>query len=363
MKQANSVAYWLPACVVEKPDQSRLLVNDVKLGFICPPTNNAYYRSIIPMRALERRGHTVVWPRKLGEDVPLRELLTCDLVHYYRRARRADDLRRLSERGVAITFDNDDDFATAEVSHGGSGLAGNRYNRKIARELLAMANASDLTTTPSEVLAKTYRGLGVEHVQVIENYLDRTMFGFGAAPPHDGVVVGWVAGNEHRVDLERVPILDALRSLLDTHPDLRVLTLGVRLALSPERYEHVERVSYPDLLKVVRRMDIGIAPLADMPFNHARSNVKLKEYGAGATAWLASPVGPYQGLGERQGGCLVCDDDWASAIGTLVRSSRLRKRLAKRALKWARKQTIDDHAQLWERAFADTLERVHQTRG
>lgn len=330
----------------------------MKLGFICPPTNNAYYRAIIPMRALERRGHTVVWPQKLGQDVPLRELLRCEVVHCYRDARRIEDLRRLSERGVAVIFDNDDDFALAEVSHGGTGLVGNRHNRKVARELLAMASTADLTTTPSEVLAETYRGLGVEHVQVIENYLDRAMFGFGAASPHDGVVVGWVAGNEHRVDLERVPILGALRSLLDAYPELRVLTLGVHLPLPDERYEHIERVPYPDLLKVVSRMDIGIAPLADIPFNHARSNVKLKEYGAGVTAWLASPVGPYQGLGERQGGHLVSDDDWPSAIAALLHSPRARKRLARRALKWARKQTVDDHAQLWERAFADTLERV-----
>jgi hypothetical protein len=332
----------------------------VKLGFICPPTNNAYYRAIIPMRAMERRGHTVPWPAKLGEDLPLRELFTCDLVHCYRRARRVDDLRRLSERGVAVTFDNDDDFATAEAGPGGAGLAGNRFNRKMARELLALASLADLTTTPSEVLAETYTRNGVGRVGVIENYLDREMFGFGSASEHDGVVVGWVAGSEHSVDFERLPIVDALRRAIDAHPELRVLTLGVRLPLASERYEHVEHVVYPDLLKVVGRMDIGIAPLADIPFNRSRSNVKLKEYGAGVTAWLASPVGPYRELGERQGGWLVPDDNWLSAIDALVRNPRGRKRLARRALKWARKQTIDDHAQLWERAFMETLDRVRQ---
>jgi hypothetical protein len=332
----------------------------VKLGFICPPTNNAYYRAIIPMRALERRGHTVAWPSKLGEDSSLRELSVCDLVHCYRSAHRVEDLRRLAERGVAISFDNDDNFAVAEVSDGGSGLAGNRHNRAIARQLLQVASISDLMTTPSKALAETYKRAGIEHVAVIENYLDRATFGFGSASPHDGLVVGWVAGREHRLDLERIPIVDALKRLLDVHIALRVLTVGVRLPLRAERYEHIERVEYPDLLKVIRRIDIGIAPIADIPFNRSRSNVKLKEYGAGVTPWLASPVGPYCGLGERQGGLLVGDDEWFGAIDALLRSPRARRRLAKRSLRWARRQAIDNHVQSWESAFLATLARVHE---
>lgn len=332
----------------------------MKLGFICPPSNNAYYRAIIPLRALERRGHTVIWPTTIGEDASMRELFACDLVHCYRRPRRLEDLRRLSERGVAITFDNDDNFAVAEVSHVASGLEGVRYNRKVAKQLLKVAAMSDLTITPSEVLAETYRLAGIEHVAVIENYLDPAMFGFGSATPHDGLVVGWVAALEHRVDLERVPIVDALRQLLTIHNDLRLLTVGVRLPLHSERYEHIKQVEYRELLKVIRRIDIGIAPLADIPVNHSRSNVKLKEYGAGVTAWLASPVGPYRGLGERQGGLLVGNNDWFAAIDALLRSHRVRKRLAKRSLRWARLQTIDKHVQSWENSFLAALARARE---
>jgi hypothetical protein len=330
----------------------------VKLGFICDPTNNAYYRAVYPMLALERRGHTVVWPEQLGEDVPLRMLSACDLVHCYRSAGRIGDLRRLSKYGVAITFDNDDNYAAAEVSDGGSGLAGHRFNRQISRAMLKVAIESDLTTTPSGALADIYRTGGVENLAVIENHLDRSMFGFGRGSPHDGVVVGWIAGVEHRVDLERVPIVEALRRLLDMHSALRVLSVGVRLPLRSERYEHIAEVPFPQLLKVVKRIDIGVAPLADIPFNHSRSSVKLKEYASGEAAWLASPVGPYRGLGEKQGGRLVADDGWLAAIDELIRARRLRRRLAKRALKWAEREAIDNHAESWETAFEATLARV-----
>jgi hypothetical protein len=309
------------------------------------------------MRALERRGHEVVWPKKVHE-VPMREFLGCDLVHCYRRTDRLDDLRRLSERGVAISFDNDDNFAAGEVGVSGDrGLEEHRHNKALFKEMLDAARLSNLTTTPSAPLAERYRAAGVENVAVIENHLQRGAFGFGSRSKHEGVVVGWVAGREHELDLERVPIADALGRLLAAHPQLRVISVGVRLPLHSERYEHILDVPFHDLLKVTSRMDIGIAPLADTTFNRYRSNVKLKEYSSGGAMWLASPVEPYRGLDQGQGGLLVDDEDWFVAIDELIRNPRRRRRLAKRALRWARIQTIDHHIQSWESALLDAIER------
>jgi glycosyltransferase involved in cell wall biosynthesis len=330
----------------------------MKLGYICDPSNNAYYRAINPLRALERRGHEVLWPETLGEDLPMRALVTCDLVHCYRNSERLDDLRRLSARGVAVTFDNDDDYSTAEVSDGGTGLKGKRFNQEIAKAMHKMALQCDLMTTPSPVLADVYRRRGVEKVEVIENHLDRAMFGFGAPSRHDGVVIGWIAGREHRVDAEQIPIVQALEQVLERHDDARLLTLGMRLPLRSDRYEHIESVPYPQLLKVVKRIDIGIAPLADVPFNRSRSNVKLKEYASGGAPWVASGVGPYRGFGEEEGGVLVSDGDWFAALDEIVGSARIRKRLSKRAQRWAKRQAIDSHAERWEKVFQETVARV-----
>ena len=274
----------------------------MRLGFICEATANAYYRATIPMRALERRGHTVLWPTG-ANGVPLRELFGCDLVHCYRRTDRIDDLRRLSARGVAISFDNDDNYAAAEVSDRASGLEGHRHNTAIFRDILKAARLADLTSTPNELLAERYRAAGVSNVVVIENHLERGMFGFGLKSKHKGVVVGWVAGSEHKLDLERIPVSDALKRLLEIHHRAEGSHGWCVLPLRSERYEHIPGVDFLDLLKVTSRMDIGIAPLADTAFNRCRSNVKPKEYASGGTPWLASPVGPYLGLGENQGGC------------------------------------------------------------
>jgi hypothetical protein len=323
----------------------------MRLGFICERSNNSYYRAIIPMRALEQRGHTVIWPSRIDDDLPLRELLTCDLVHCYRRLDRIEALRELSRRSVALSFDNDDNYATAQVSEVGPGLKGHQHNRGIFKHLIEASKIADITTTPSPALADVYRAAGVERVNVIENHLERSMAGFGSRSRHDGTVIGWVAGREHSVDLDRLPIVDALRELLKTRDEVKVISVGMRLPLNSERYKHMAEVPFPRLLSVTSSIDIGIAPLADIAFNRTRSNVKLKEYSSGGAAWVASPVGPYAELGEREGGVLAGDDAWLETLDGLIRETRRRRRLAKRALKWAKGETIDHHVELWERAF------------
>jgi glycosyltransferase involved in cell wall biosynthesis len=310
------------------------------------------------MRALESRGHTVVWPAQIGTDTPLRELFNCDLVHSYRRSERIGDFRKLSERGVAVSFDNDDNFAASEFSEKGQGLQGHLFNKRVFASMMQVAKMADLTTTPSPVLADTYRSAGAREVAVIENHLDRNMFGFGSKSKHAGVVVGWIAGGEHAVDLERIGITDALTRLLDVHPDLRVRTVGVRLPLRSERYEHVAEIEFREILKFTGEIDIGIAPLSDTVFNRSRSSAKLKEYSSGGTAWLASPVGPYLGLDAKQGGRLVGDDEWFTALDELISHPRKRKRLARNALKWAKSQTIDHFASTWESSFTSAIERA-----
>jgi hypothetical protein len=330
----------------------------MKLGVIYEPGSaNAYYRAIFPMQALSRRGHSIVWPSRVA-DVPMREFLTCDLVHCYRRPDRLGDLRRLSDHGVAISFDNDDYLSASEFSAVGRGFMGQRYNRHAFREVLRAARLADVATTTTHLLAELYRLARVDNVVVVENHLQSDGRGFRAKSRDDGVLIGWVAGGEHGLDVERVPIVDAFEGLLDAHPRVHVLTVGVRLPLQSDRYEHILVVPFVDLLPTIGRIDIGIAPLADTAFNRSRSDVKLKEYGAGGAMWLASPVGPYVGHGEREGGQLVGDEDWFAVIDGFVRNRRRRRRLAKRAERWSRRQTIDRHVHQWEDVFREAIERA-----
>src|SRR5262249_10043216 len=129
----------------------------------------------------------------------------------------------------------------------------------------------------------------------------------------------------------------------------------------PERSSHVSVVSMMDLTREATSFDIGIAPLADIPLNRARSNIKLKEYAAAGLPWLASPTGPYAGMGEKQGGRLVADDRWCEELLRLVDKERDRRKLAKHASKWVAGETLERNAHRWEELFAETVERVRST--
>ena len=58
------------------------------------------------------------------------------------------------------------------------------------------------------------------------------------ARAHDGIVIGWVAGLEHRADVQRLGLTNVLREVLERDPRVRVVTAGVKLDLDAGRYTH-----------------------------------------------------------------------------------------------------------------------------
>jgi glycosyltransferase involved in cell wall biosynthesis len=323
----------------------------MRLGVLFETNSAAFYRALEPMAAMERRGHEVRWP---GEDgrAPAAALAACDLVHVYRRAddatRRA--LGEVVRAGTPMTYDNDDDFTAVPRESPDYEKLGGAKGARIHAMTVQAARMARVFTTTNEILANRYRESGVERVEVIPNYLlhdaDRPR------RRHDGVVVGWVGGIDHRADTTRIPIAGALTRLIEKRPEVRVECIGVDLRL-PERYGHDSFVPFLELPGRIGGFDIGIAPLADLPSNRARSDIKVKEYAASGVPWLASPVGPYAGLGEAQGGRLVPDDRWFDALERLVTSRRERRRLGRRGKSWAKGQTIEAVADRWESVFRE----------
>jgi glycosyltransferase involved in cell wall biosynthesis len=320
------------------------------VGVLWGTTAAAHYRAIDPMRMMERLGHGVVWPPDADGGFSPRQLEVCDVVHVYRRTEKEvlATLQRLAARGTGITWDNDDDLSKLPKEAPRYKEAGGITGHQIHAATVRAGRQADVMTTTTEALAERYRSAGIERIEVIENQLGPELR--RRRRRHDGVVIGWVAGLEHKADAKRLKIAAALREVLARHPDARVECIGVDLGLQ-ERYRHDEGVEFRQLSERIGAFDIAIAPLADIPFNHTRSDIKVKEYSAGAVPWLASPVGPYLGLGEDQGGRLVPDDGWVDAIDQLLSNARERKRLSKRAKSWAKRQRVETEAKRWEAVF------------
>jgi hypothetical protein len=334
----------------------------LRLACVATRTANGHYRVIVPMQEMARRGHTVHWP---GDRtfLELRDGATpaWDAMHIQQMydEEGLEIIARMRRAGIAVVWDTDDDIsAITRGSEAWHRQGGRRGIKRRFKQALQAARTAHLVTTTNDHLAQVYREQGVEHVVAVENYL---------APEdlqhprkrHRGVVIGIVAAGEHEPDLRRMKLGETLERLLERHDGVRVVAIGADLRLRSEhRYAWSDGVEIDELIPAECEFDIGLAPLRDTRFNRARSNVKLKEYAAAGAMWLASPVGPYAGMGEEQGGLLVRDDEWLAVLEALLVDTDRRRALTDRAGAWARGQTIRAGAARWQAAYRDAVERA-----
>jgi hypothetical protein len=331
----------------------------MRLGAVAQDGANGYYRLLLPLMAMRERGHEIVQvEQEYKRVIDIAPLAGCDFVHIHRPAILYDDgevVTRLLERGIVVGFDEDDNVVDMPVGLEDKTdqpwLPRARRNFELLLEHVARV---DLVTTPSDHLADRFEAAGATNVHVIDNYLPGA---FSRVEPqgHQGLVIGWHAGREHLVDAEQLGLAATLERILDAHPDVHFVTINVDLGMAHERYRCEQAVPIDALTRRLADFDIGIVPLADIPFNRGRSNVKAREYAAAGVAWLASPVGSYAHLGREEGGQLVEDDGWFEALDGLIRARRERSKQAKRARAWAKRETIWNMADVWERLFLDAV--------
>jgi glycosyltransferase involved in cell wall biosynthesis len=329
------------------------------IGALVQPNSAANYRVAYPLMLLEQMGHEVRWPDGSGM-LSLEALRTCDVVLVYRRADAPMQkaIAQLQGDGVAVVWDNDDDFLNMRQRRGNARASG-MSTRQIFTEMVRTARLADAVILTGEPLADVFRGAGVtDDVHVIENYL--WLEPRPARRAHEGVVVGWIAGVEHWTDAVGVQLSATLRKLMDKHPQLRVETVGVELKLT-QRYTRTPRLGFDQLPAAMAGYDIGLAPILDTAFNRSRSNIKVKEYAAAGIPWLASPHGPYAGLGEEHGGRLVPDDGWFEALDDLITDAAARARLASAGLAWAQTQGVAEVIRRYEAILQGAVARVRGT--
>ncbi len=320
---------------------------------------NGRYRALLPLRELERRGHTIHWPgdptyRALAEGgVP--QAWDAFYVQQMHDPEALAAMARVRRAGLAVVWDTDDDLsAVRRGSEAYHHLGGRRMIRRHFERAVEAARTAHVMTTTSERLAEVYGEAGVERVRVIENYLAPRDLAIRRRR-HQGVVIGIAAAGEHEPDLRRLRFAQTLERVLERRDGVRVVAIGADLRMASHRYTYVRPVEIEQLIAAESEFDVGLAPLLDTAFNRARSTVKLKEYAAAGAAWLASPVGPYAGMGEEQGGQLVAEDGWLDALLALVDDDERRRALAERGRRWVAGQTITAGGAAWQAAFREAV--------
>lgn len=181
------------------------------------------------------------------------------------------------------------------------------------------------------------------------------------------VRVGWAGSTSHHRDLSLV--LPAMRRLLAERDDVTFVVMGFDGVLHDGRnildgipHEYHDFVSpdhYPDALAELR-LDVGLAPIEDAPFNGFKSPLKWQEYSALGVATVASRVGPYKLIEHGVTGLLATHaGDFYRKIKRVVDDAETRRTLAENARQFVlARMSSEQIGPLYEQVFHH-LYRAH----
>lgn len=136
-------------------------------------------------------------------------------------------------------------------------------------------------------------------------------------------ILGWVGSTSHRSgDLEILsPVFQNTNFRIHHSGHVHgAATFAEKADVTPDRVIKTP-MHHPSMYcKLSFQFDVGLAPLNDIPFNHAKSWIKAIEYSAAGVPFIGSDVGEYRRLHELYGiGRLAnTDDEWMHHLTELM---------------------------------------------
>lgn len=264
-------------------------------------------------------------------------------------------VERALASGIPVIYETDDNFLAVPQEHPMHARLAPVV--PFARELVARAS---LVTVSTAELARAFTGIARE-VLVLPNYLDERLWGglarapggpvepdaeasTGAAPGDTAVGAKALGGKapmrvafagtpSHADDLERLaPALWRVKERFGAGVEF------VFMGVAPHGLESHTLPFEADYAAYARRLagirpDIGLAPLADNPFNRCKSAVKWLEYSALGAAGIYADLPPYKAVRHGATGLKAGADpnQWEQALSLLLTDESLRRSLGARA--------------------------------
>lgn len=251
--------------------------------------------------------------------------------------------------GVAVVVEIDDDFRALDTANVAFHNTHVRRSADYNSNWLARSCArADLVTCTTPAIARRYAAHG--RSAIIPNYIPAA---WEAIPqPRYGVPrVGWAGHlSTHPRDLEPIghrldATLAAGRGIFRAIGDARVQRV---LRIPDSRWECTEWVPIERYPFEVCALDIGLVPLVDTAFNHAKSALKATEYAALGVVPIMSPTPDNRRLRTELGiGVLARDSaEWALGVADLLRDPARRHDLAA-----AGRESVYHHATIEQNAW------------
>jgi glycosyltransferase involved in cell wall biosynthesis len=338
------------------------------------PADNSgcgFLRIAQPAKWLRHAG----WEIRLGEytNIKAEDINWCDLMVLQRpsAAYHVSAIKYAQSQGKKVVFELDDYIPGILPCNPGY-QAWTPQNLNMARCYHALT-LCDAVTTTTEALANEFRPFN-KNVFILPNYLDLALWD-KRLPFRDTerIRIGWTGGCSHLVDLEIIsPVMvDICRE----YPKVKFVLFGfipekvfeaIPSMVEPckacgyegqiEFRQGVEILKYPAAVASTG-IDVGLAPIIDVAFNRAKSDLKLKEYMRLGVPWVASDVGPYQPWKTSGAGYAASNhpDDWKRYLKLLIEDKEVRKAMGEKGYELSKDFSIALHIDQWKLAYLRIL--------
>lgn len=259
-------------------------------------------------------------------------------------------------------------------------IASNPYRPNSERERIAyqQIELSDAVICSTRFIEEQLRQIFPEKpIYVVPNAIDFDIWDAVKAQPvvakeASRIRVGYTGCGNHGRDLEM--IAEPIKALLDEFPNVEFLTYGPMLRGREDKYFMIRHdrsyvlnrwSTVKDWPAAVKgwQIDIGIAPLLDLNFNRAKSNLRWLEYSALNVPTVASDVRPFRESIRNASDGFLClsKREWYDALRTLILNEERRREIGQNAYDRVKRDfNLNDVAKKY-RSILEVVKRESRT--
>lgn len=331
---------------------------------VLTPGGCGYYRCILPMLVCGQKAHAgrVAWDSIRGFGI--RDTNTTGVFGFKTIALKLmmdrwipKQIQLAQALGQRIVIDLDDHFDGLTPANKAFAVThpeeNKRANLNYYRESIALAD----TITVSTPFLLDHYGKQRDNVIMVRNGVNANTFN-KVKHTRNKPVIGWAGATAYRNnDLEQ--LADWLPAFLNEH-DLMFHHAG-HSDNAPSFTEITgvdrHRVTTSPIVPINNyssgfKFDIGIVPLRDIPFNHAKSNIKGLEYAAAGIPFVATDLPEYRLLHEDGVGHIAAtQQDWVTQLEHLLVYDNRRSEAARCHRIVTERWSIANRAEDWQNVF------------
>lgn len=220
-----------------------------------------------------------------------------------------------------VVYDYDDAFFH-DYEDLSNGLA-----RRLLKDKHAVLLARAAACVCGNAYLRDYAARYCSNSGIVPTVVDTSIYRPVQRAGRSELVIGWIGSPTTWPNVR--PLLPLLEKLC-ADGNVRMRAVGAGHRAERDRFAGLDLVGWSEESEVaeVQRMDIGIMPLIDAPFERGKSGYKLIQYMACGLPVIASPVGVNSEIVTGDVGFLASSEaEWEDALTRLIGDPELRARL------------------------------------